>query len=297
VTHFWQLFFTYSILVGVGSGGTFIPAIAVVGGWFLQRRGLAVGMAISGTGLGNFAIPPLFESMISAYGWRSGLRWFGIAAIVSATLASLGLINRIKPTRREWNVKTILASRPFRILYALQIFAQYAFFIPWVHLVPYAIDKGYDPLQAALLISLMGISNLIGRIVLGAVGDWIGHFTILRLTLFCMLFSLLLWLTPWAVYWAVLVLIAIIFGAFCGSLASTMPSILVTMFGSQQAASALGIMFSGYWIGNLMGPTVMGYMFDGFHSYMGGILLGVITLVVAFVLSFFVRPPSDIEQV
>ena len=54
----------------------------------------------------------------------------------------------------------------FRLFYATILLASFCTFIPYVHLVPAARDKGVSLEAGTALISLIGIGNIVGRFVL-----------------------------------------------------------------------------------------------------------------------------------
>lgn len=64
------LFLTYGVLAGIGFSLIYIPCIVVIGFYFEKWRALATGIAMCGTGVGNFVFPPLYQYTITEYGWR-----------------------------------------------------------------------------------------------------------------------------------------------------------------------------------------------------------------------------------
>lgn len=64
------LFLTYGVLAGIGFSLVYIPCIVVIGFYFEKWRALATGIAMCGTGVGNFVFPPLYQYTIAEYGWR-----------------------------------------------------------------------------------------------------------------------------------------------------------------------------------------------------------------------------------
>ena len=68
---------TTGTLSSVGLAMTYIPSLLVVTFYFEKRRGLATGLAVTGSGLGAFAFPPLLEFLISLYAWRGTLLILG----------------------------------------------------------------------------------------------------------------------------------------------------------------------------------------------------------------------------
>jgi len=69
------------VLRGFGSVGLAVPSFAfVVTRWFDKERGLALGIALSGVGLGTAIIPPIVAYLISAFGWRAA--YVGLGAVI-----------------------------------------------------------------------------------------------------------------------------------------------------------------------------------------------------------------------
>lgn len=68
-----MLCFTYGILAGFGLAFVYVPASVIPSFWFEKKRALATGLAVSGSGLGTFAVAPLIEFLIEEYGWRGTL--------------------------------------------------------------------------------------------------------------------------------------------------------------------------------------------------------------------------------
>ena len=83
-----HLYFTYSLLSGVGFSLMFAPCVMIVSLWFSRRRTLAVGMSVAGSGIGTLVIAQISERLIDAFGWRGALVYLsvgtGIANVASA---------------------------------------------------------------------------------------------------------------------------------------------------------------------------------------------------------------------
>ncbi|XP_071163060.1 monocarboxylate transporter 5-like [Mytilus edulis] len=67
------LFFSISVVVGVGSSFLFAPSLVVIGQYFDKRRGMATGLAMSGGCLGSLVLPPFYQYLIDTYGLRGAL--------------------------------------------------------------------------------------------------------------------------------------------------------------------------------------------------------------------------------
>jgi len=68
---------------GLGFALSYTPAIALVGCYFRQRRALAYGIAMSGSGIGTFVLAPAIQLLIELYSWRGAL------LVLSAFVANL----------------------------------------------------------------------------------------------------------------------------------------------------------------------------------------------------------------
>ncbi|CAN9508828.1 unnamed protein product [Ophioblennius macclurei] len=77
------LYFTMGILTGLGFALCYTPAIALVGSYFRQRKALAYGLAMSGSGIGTFVLAPVVQMLIEMYSWRGAL------LVLSAFVANL----------------------------------------------------------------------------------------------------------------------------------------------------------------------------------------------------------------
>ncbi|MCJ7829975.1 MAG: MFS transporter, partial [Desulfobacterales bacterium] len=67
------LYLCYGVLVGLGAAGAgMVVCGAAVGKWFVRRRGLAIGLASTGIGLGTMFMAPLAGYIVTTFGWRTG---------------------------------------------------------------------------------------------------------------------------------------------------------------------------------------------------------------------------------
>lgn len=55
---------------GIGFGMVYLPSIVCVGYWFEKKRAFTTGIAVCGTGMGQFAFPPLAHYLLTEYGWE-----------------------------------------------------------------------------------------------------------------------------------------------------------------------------------------------------------------------------------
>src|SRR3984893_10697913 len=92
----WHLYLTIGVMVGAGSvclgysgQSLFLP------NWFIRRRGLAMGLAFAGVGIGSVTLLPWVQLMIEQSGWRTACTAMGILIVV--VLAPINLLLRKRP--------------------------------------------------------------------------------------------------------------------------------------------------------------------------------------------------------
>jgi MFS family permease len=80
--HVWQLYLTQGVLFGIGASLVYYPAIGAPSHWFDAKRGLALGLAVSGTGLGGLALAPATQALVDSIGVKWALRVLAIVSVV-----------------------------------------------------------------------------------------------------------------------------------------------------------------------------------------------------------------------
>jgi MFS family permease len=183
------------------------------------------------------------------------------------------------PAAAGMTVGEAIASRRFIGLYAACFICSFGLFVPFVHLVPYALDRGIAPSLAALLVGAIGVGSTAGRFLLGGLADRLGRPLSFLLMFVGMGLSFVMWLFAMSLW--PLVAFALVYGVFYGGFVALAPAIVIDYFGGRQAASLIGILYTSVAFGTLIGPSAAGFAFDVSHSYTLPILLSVGAYVVA----------------
>ena len=74
---------THLVILGLAFGFLYLPSLVIVGLWFDKKRGIAVGITVSASGIGILALPPICNYFIENYGWRDSL-YFQLALVMLA---------------------------------------------------------------------------------------------------------------------------------------------------------------------------------------------------------------------
>lgn len=303
-----EVYVAYGLGVGIGVGCAYVPAVGAVQRWFVRRRGFASGLAVSGVGLGTLVMPPLAAWLIDLVGWRQAYILLGLLVALLGIAMSWLLVNdpRQRGTGPDGDpldaaagrsaapgstVGEAMRTRQFIGLYGASLTCAFGVFVPFVHLVPYAIDLGIDPTSAVLLLGMIGVGSTAGRFFLGGLADRLGRHASLVAMHAGITVALMIWAMAGS-FWT-LALFAFLFGMFYGGWVAIIPSVATDFFGSRHIGSILGVLYSSVAFGTLIGPSAAGFAFDIQHSYRLPILVSIAVSFIAVVLAMWVARPKN----
>jgi OFA family oxalate/formate antiporter-like MFS transporter len=309
----WALYITFGLMIGIGVGTSYSPTASTVSRWFVEKKGMAVGIVVSGLGLGTLIYSPLARFLIASWNWRVAFIAFGIiiwaayftAAIIlrrepcdlglqpyGQTLAQLSLQKNGQTSdaltsslypNSAINTRDALRESCFWALFFVHFLWVVGMVIPMVHLVPYATDIGIPPNKAALMLAVLGGVSVLGRLASGALSERIGMRNSL---LFMLLFQMLtmLWLIG-SKESCMLWIFSLLFGFSYGGLASVFPLITTQYFGVFAMGSIFGLILLGATLGGVIGPWLAGFIFDITEKYFFGFLAGAGSMGIGLILT------------
>ena len=281
----WHFYALYALAGLVGVASTPVTYSRVVANWFDRKRGLALGVASTGIGLGAFITPSLAQFLIDETGWRRA--YVGLAGVCLAISVpvvgiflrgspkEIGLLPdgasasttpapRVEPAT-GMKVSEALRTRTFWQLCGIFFCVAACVNGAIAHLVPLLTDRGVSGQSAALATSLFGAATIAGRVGNGYLVD---RFFAPRVTAF--LFAgatvgvAMLWsgVTGNAVFCA-----AALLGLAIGAEADVMPFLVSRYFGMRSMAELFGCVFGSYTLGNATGRYLFAAGFDATGSY------------------------------
>src|SRR6185437_4616745 len=259
----WLCYLAYGIGVGIGGACCYLPTLAMVGGWFSRHRNMALGIAAAGTGSGTMVVPPVAAALIQCLGWRATNVIFGIVG--GLVLLACGFMVAAPPILRavpaaDGSLKPIVRSRAFITLYLSWMLATTALFVPFVFLPTFARDLGANEVAAAALVSIIGGTSIIGRLLSGPTGDRAGVVPLFKLAVLMMAISYAIWL--FSSSYVSLIIFAVVLGLGYGSRIAAVPAVLIECFGLRNAGAVLGMFFTGSGLSALFGPWLAGLAVD-----------------------------------
>jgi MFS family permease len=281
----WHLYAIYLLLGIVGGGTAPIPYSNVLSHWFDKRRGLALGVAMVGLGLGAFIMPFLAQRLIETGGWRWAYVCIGlmvmlvaipvVALFLKETPHMLGLTPDGEPipeattphaaqkegmsAREAWRTDT------FWILVGAFFLMSASVHGCLIHLVPLLTDSGVTPQTAALATSLLGGALLLGRVGAGYLLD---HFFASTVALGFFSGAACGFILFWSGVTGALVFVAaFLVGLGMGAEGDIIAYLVSRYFGLRAFSEIYGYAFAAFTLGGVVGPLLMGIGFDAIGSY------------------------------
>ncbi len=285
VNSLWVTYITFGMGVGVGVACGYVPMLAVVGAWFERRRAAALGIAVTGVGLGTLVATPLAAALIGHFGWRLTYVIFGVFSLVG--LICCGILTPRPPAppghQSGLRLGELVKIPAFGYMYFSGFFLSLALFFSIVYLVSYATAQGIDEIAAASLMGVSGGASIFGRLGFGALGDKISRLRLYQSTFLIITFSFLIWLFS-ANSFSLLIAYALLFGAGWGGFIALSPVVAAEIFGPIGLGTVLGATYTAAGIAGLIGPTMAGYLIDKGGRYQPAIITAMIVAFVGYLL-------------
>jgi len=300
----WQLYLIYGLIIAFGMSGGYVPLVSTVSKWFVKRRSLMTGICVAGIGAGTMIMPPIANWLISSYSWRISFNVIGIMSLVIIVLLSQFLKsspsemevtaneNCIQEANSNFVVKNISLQQAIHTLQFWLFCTVYFFFgfytqIIMIHIVTYVKILEPKLTNPAIVMTIIGALNIIGRVLIGASGDRLGNKVVAIICFILMsvaAFLLLVFKEIWIIYF-----IVAIFGFAYGGLIALQSPLIADSFGLISHGSIFGVITFAMTIGGGLGPYFAGYMFDTTKSYNIPFLALVVISVVNIGLILFLR--------
>ncbi|HEX6554660.1 MAG TPA: OFA family MFS transporter, partial [Ktedonobacteraceae bacterium] len=266
------LYLTFGIIGGIGIGLGYIVALTMLIKWFPDRRGFITGLAVAGFGAGALITSPVAAALITSVGLGRTFLYLGIAYLVVIVIvaqffrtapdgyAPAGWTPSVRQqtdrSRREYTLPEALRLPRWYVLWlilALNVTAGAAL----ISVASPLAQKftGVGAVTAALLVSVIGIFNGVGRLFWGWLSDGIGRpFTFLSMFIIqAIVFAILPSITSFALLLVPAAIIALCYGGGFG----TMPAFAADFFGAKNAGTIYGAMLTAWSAGGILGPILI----------------------------------------
>ncbi len=255
----------------------------VITAWFDRQRGLALGFALAGIGLGTALIPQFANALISYLGWRMGYVGLGVSIFVLAFLpVALFIREPVKrdAARLQDSTREVAALPGISFAEAIRTWRFWAIMLTFffalmaingsiVQVVPLLTDRGIPTSVAVGALSAAGLALICGRIFAGYCSDKI-------FAPYITLFFLILPMAGIAILatgMAGPIVGTILLGLGGGAELDLMSFIISRYFGIRFFGTLYGFMFAPMLVANAVGASILGWCFQLLHSYAPGFAL------------------------
>jgi len=297
----WHFYLAY-IAMGLLGAGTAPPAyVKVISHWFDRKRGLALGLAMGGFGLGAMILPYLTHTLIEMFGWRGAYVGLGVV-IILVTVSVVGPFLRETPEQMGLRpdgdkesddtglqVATEKEGMPFAEVrktttfwFMVVTFVMVSLGVHGVtiHLVPILTDTGIDSASAAFAASVLGIAVIVARIATGYMLDKLNA-AFIGGCIFALSAAGLLLLRFGPESGLLLFPAVLLVGVTLGAETDLIAYMCGRYFGLRHVGEIYAYFFAIYIFGAVVGPLLMGVVFDHFGSYAAGMELIIVFMLVA----------------
>jgi MFS family permease len=285
-------------MIGVGIGAsTLLPVPLVIANWFGANRGLALGVAMTGTSTGGMVMTLVADRAIAWGGWRTAYLVLAlpifvvVVPLVVATVRTRPDGGRVADAAREapgLDVSQALRTPALWCVCGAQFLYAFAASGTNLHAIPHLMGLGYVAARAALVMSLvLGVAG-VGKLAMGALADRIGARRALATDFVLCAGGLLCLLV--AAERAGIVGFVVVYGLAVGAPLTLVPLVLVDSLGLKRFGSLSGIAGIFNVLGGASGPVVAGRVFDLTQAYGSAFELFASSLVVAGVVALGCAP-------
>jgi sugar phosphate permease len=282
-------------LMGLAAGADYACCIKLIVAWFDRTtRGRAMGILMVASSLGVTATNAVVPTLAATFGWQGVYRVLGLVTLAVGGAAYLLL--RDRPLGAPPTVQPRLSLRPLLdnrnlVLLGLTGFAAlwgtwgFAF---WANALMIK-GRGFSPVDAGFIVSLIGIAAIIGKPLIGLLSDWLGGrrkwLTFATFVLFAVMLMVFGTLTDKREFQIAAPFVGL--GAFLYS--PLMAAMVAEASGVLLAGSAAGIL-GGFWqLGSVIVPVVVGVVFQSTGSFLAAFATLAAGPVVAAICLLFVR--------
>ena len=265
----------YAVAGFFGGAQAPLPYAKVISGWFESRRGLALGIAMAGVGVGIAIMPQIARAFIEPLGWRNTYAALGAITWLIAFPAVLFFmkdptVQRSSAAAKDGvpgdDVAATVRGRVFWLILSATLLAVIAMNGVIAHLVALLTDRGVPADKAAPLLAIVGIATIIGRLFSGYLLDRIFAPYLAAGIFLVPLVGMLILLSGMSGPTANIAA-AFCFGLGLGAEVDIIGFLVGRYFGLRNYGQIYGYIFAAFTAGSGVGPLLMGYSFDLTRSY------------------------------
>ncbi|MGV8094560.1 MAG: nitrate/nitrite transporter [Mangrovibacterium sp.] len=297
------MFYVFNAL-GYVFGGP-LPCQVLISRWFDKNRGKAMGIAYLGIGLGGAIVPILATNLESNLGWKYALIVLGVLVFVIAFPMSYFIKDpyrakdqnrmKVKSETTTMPIKHILKNPNFYLLAFGSMCAIGVVGGMGQHLKLYLRDLEFTQAQAANVMSIVLLSSLIGRVMMGWLSDLINRKYVMILIYLIVATAILLLFLP--VFPGKIYVFAVIFGIGLGGDYMIIPLMAGDLFGVKALGRTMGIILVADGVAESAFPVLVGFLYnEEAKSYALGFTVLVCVALLGVLIVSFLPKKGDVRD-
>jgi MFS family permease len=265
------------VLAVLGAGTTPVTWTKALSGWFDRQRGLALGIALAGTGIAAFAVPPFVAKMLTLGDWRSAYLWLMVFPLGALPVVLILLRDPPGQGRNRGSMASDLQAPGVTFQVAVRSWKLWlitgAFLIlsaaiggSIANLVPLMMDAGLPRVRAAELAGIMGMAVIIGRMGAGYLIDklWAPGVAAVVQGLPVLSAIILMQAQPPE---PLLMLAIFLIGCAAGAEFDLIAFLVSRYFGLRHYAKIYAVPYAAFAIGAGVAPAAFGFLYDSQGNY------------------------------
>ncbi len=281
----YQLYLTLGVIsaLGINSVG-FVPVTIIITNNFKEKRGLAIGIATTGVGVGAIIIGSASRLLIECFNWKIALAILSVTSFTILLFVSnfLPLVPREKKFKIDFR---FLREKDFWLIQGGMTCGALTVQTIMLHIVACFINKGASLKTSAFSILLIAFIGSLGKILWGFLADFFKPVTLYFFACSLILTSLYLLLrVKIPASFNSVMIFSLLFGMGYGAFAPLFPTLVFEKF-KDDFGNIMGLLITGNGIGAFLGTYIAGYLYDLNGNYNTAIIM--LMSVVALSMLFF----------
>ena len=301
-----NLYLTYGVLGGLGTGIVYIGVVGLMVRWFPNNRGFAVGMVAAGYGIGALLTTFPISTSLTETGIQGTLTFFGYIIGAVGLLAAQGIrvphadraqtADQIEAAASGVAPKVMLKTPVFWLMFLMMSMMSTSGLMVISQMGAFAKDFGitstmvFGMAALPLALTIDRVTNGLTRPIFGWVSDRIGREYTMTIAFGLEAVAMFAWVMTRSDPVMFVLLSGIVFFGW-GEIFSLFPSTLTDTFGQKHATTNYGFLYMAQGVGSIVGAPVAAYIHGVTESWLPVFGIMIVLDATAAILAFFVLRP------
>jgi len=301
-----DLYLTYGVLGGLGTGIVYVGVVGLMVRWFPQNRGFAVGMVAAGYGIGALLTTFPISNGLAESGLQGTLTFFGYIIGAVGLLAAQGIrvphadrvqtAGQIEAAAAGVSPMAMLKTPIFWLLFLMMSMMSTSGLMVISQMGAFAKDFGvtgamvFGMAALPLALSIDRITNGLTRPLFGWVSDRIGREYTMTIAFGLEAVAMFVWVMTRSDPLIFVLMSGVVFFGW-GEIFSLFPSTLTDTFGQKHATTNYGFLYMAQGVGSIIGGPIAAYIHSQTESWLPVFAIMIALDATAALLAFFVLRP------